>query len=114
MSKTAKHVVYSIVLLIYLGIMISLVCNFYLPLIMVPIVACGWGTVVLVGFIRDRKRFKEDIASDANKEWEGDADDYKVVYEEEPHDIEWKYETAAIIGFTGMWVVYLIVGFLAR
>ncbi|MDD2956094.1 MAG: hypothetical protein PHD67_07250 [Oscillospiraceae bacterium] len=114
MSKTVKHIVYSLGILIYIGIMISLACNFYLPLIVVPFVAWAWALIVLIGFIRDSKRFRADIASDANKEWSTDAEEYKVVWEEEPHDTEWKYETAAIIGFTGMWAIYMIIGFLAR
>ncbi|MCI5800856.1 MAG: hypothetical protein SOX72_01495 [Oscillospiraceae bacterium] len=114
MSKTVKNIVYSLGLVIYLGIMVSLLCNFYMPLIIVPVVACTWGAIVLVGFLKDLKRFKADIATDANKEWEADAKEYEATYEEEPHDIEWRYETIAIIGFTAMWVIYLIVGFAAR
>ena len=114
MSKTVKNIVYSLGLVIYLGIMVSLLCNFYMPLIIVPVVACTWGAIVLIGFLKDLKRFKADIATDANKEWETDAKEYEAIYEEEPHDIEWKYETVAIIGFTAMWVIYLCLLYTSR
>ena len=114
MTKQGKTILYSAILCVDGFIMLSLLFNNFMALIIVPFVAWGWALVVLVGFIRDRKRFAADIASDKDADWNSETKELKVVWEEEPHDIEWKFETIAIYGFTALIVIYWISGLMAR
>ena len=117
MSKTTKGIVYTIVLLAYGFIMVSLIANFFSALILAPILALGWATVVLISFIKNLGTFRKDLKEDEAKDWHGNQasdDAAAVIHEVEPHDIEWKFETIALIGFTVLYLAMLVTGLMWR
>jgi len=109
MSKSAKISLYSLIMLLYGVIMVAFLMNYFIILIIVPFLALGWAVSVLVSFIKDLNKFREDIKEDSLKNW-GEVTSVVVEWEEEPRDIEWKFETAAMILFPLFILAYWVIG----
>lgn len=113
-NKTKKIIMYGGTFLLYAITMIALPFNWFMPLIIVPFIALGWASFVLYRFIKDYKTFKDDIAEDKEANWDTEAKEFDVTWEENPRDIEWKFETLAIGFFSLMYVLYIVIGFAMR
>ena len=113
MTLTSKRIIYSLVLLLYIIVLVALPLNYFTVLIIVPFIASGWAIFVLVSFLKNLKAFKADIASDLETSWESDQE-FIAKWESEPKDIEWKFHTLIIIGWTIYYILMIITGLIRR
>lgn len=108
MSKNMKITLYSLILLLYGVVMVAFLMNYFVILMIVPFLAMGWAISVLFTFLKDLNKFRDDIKEDSLKNW-GEVTSVVVEWEDEPKDIEWKFETAAMILFPlailGYWII---------
>lgn len=109
MNNNVKRVLYLCIILSYGLVMTAFLFNYFIILIIVPFMAIGWALTVFITFLKDLHRFSEDIREDSLKNW-GEVTSVVVEWEEEPKDIEWKFETTAMILFPLYIIVYIVIG----
>lgn len=111
-----KRIVYTFGLLAYASVFVSLITNYFVTLIIVPCIALTWCGIVVVSFLKDYRNFKNAIQVDKNSSWEDSGNDEStaVIHEVEPHDLEWRFETIALIGFVCLYLFALISGIIMR